>query len=93
MADEISYVSGDRKREGIFASYVDLREHGDAALPAEDPGRQAGHYRLGNTLGTIFSKQAEDLLIKFGVRGDKITSLSGGNQQKVLIGRGLADAA
>jgi len=29
-------------------------------------------------------------MIKFGQRGDRITSLSGGNQQKVLIGRGFA---
>ena len=29
-------------------------------------------------------------MIKFGEKGDKITSLSGGNQQKVLIGRGFA---
>ena len=29
-------------------------------------------------------------MIKFGVKEDRITSLSGGNQQKVLIGRGFA---
>jgi ribose transport system ATP-binding protein len=42
------------------------------------------------TLTTIFKREAENLLIKFGVKEDRITSLSGGNQQKVLIGRGFA---
>jgi ribose transport system ATP-binding protein len=42
------------------------------------------------SLYTVFQRQAENLLIKFGDRGDRITSLSGGNQQKVLIGRGFA---
>ena len=41
-------------------------------------------------LGTIFKREADNLLIKFGMREDRITSLSGGNQQKVLIGRGFA---
>jgi len=42
------------------------------------------------TLGSIFKRETENLMIKFGMRDDKITSLSGGNQQKVLIGRGFA---
>ncbi|MEC9342250.1 MAG: hypothetical protein VYD64_00240, partial [Pseudomonadota bacterium] len=43
-----------------------------------------------STLGTIFKREADNLLIKFGMKEDRITSLSGGNQQKVLIGRGFA---
>ena len=42
------------------------------------------------SLRTIFTRETENLLIKFGLAEDKITSLSGGNQQKVLIGRGFA---
>ena len=42
------------------------------------------------TLGTLFKREADNLLIKFGMKEDLITSLSGGNQQKVLIGRGFA---
>jgi ribose transport system ATP-binding protein len=38
----------------------------------------------------IFSWEVDKLAIKMGDRGDKITSLSGGNQQKVLIARGFA---
>lgn len=89
MANEISYVSGDRKREGIFASMSIFENMVMPLFRQKIRGGKLGIIDWG-TLGTIFSKQAEDLLIKFGVRGDKITSLSGGNQQKVLIGRGLA---
>ena len=37
-----------------------------------------------------FEWEREKLSIRMGDRGDKITSLSGGNQQKVLIGRAFA---
>ena len=42
------------------------------------------------TLAAVFKREAENLMIKFGLKEDRITSLSGGNQQKVLIGRGFA---
>jgi ABC-type sugar transport system ATPase subunit len=42
------------------------------------------------SLEGIFNWEREKLLIKMGDRGNKITSLSGGNQQKVLIGRALS---
>lgn len=89
MDGEIAYVSGDRKREGIFASLSIFENMTMPLYRAKARGGKLGLIDWG-TLGTIFSKQAEDLRIKFGARGDKITSLSGGNQQKVLIGRGLA---
>jgi ribose transport system ATP-binding protein len=38
----------------------------------------------------VFDSMVEKLSIKHGFRSDKITSLSGGNQQKVLIGRAFA---
>jgi len=89
MRNNISYVSGDRKNEGIFAS---LSIFENMVMPLFREKSRAG--KLGiidwNTLGTIFARQAQNLMIRFGTRGDKITSLSGGNQQKVLIGRGLA---
>ncbi len=86
---KIVYVSGDRKREGIFAS---LSIFENMVIPLFREKRRAG--KLGiidwGSLGAIFKREAENLLIKFGVPSDKITSLSGGNQQKVLIGRGFA---
>ena len=42
------------------------------------------------SLDAIFNWEAQNLQIRMGARDDKITSLSGGNQQKVLIGRGFA---
>ena len=93
LADAVSgkvvYVSGDRKREGIFAS---LSIFENMMMPLYREKRRGGILGIidGDALGAIFRREAENLLIKFGVRSDKITSLSGGNQQKVLIGRGFA---
>lgn len=85
----IAYVSGDRKREGIFAS---LSIFENMVMPLYREKKRGGILGFVDraTLGTIFKREAENLLIKFGVKEDRITSLSGGNQQKVLIGRGFA---
>ena len=86
---KISYVSGDRKREGIFAS-MSIFEN--MVMPLYREKKRGGILSFIDwpTLGTIFKREADNLLIKFGMREDRITSLSGGNQQKVLIGRGFA---
>ncbi|MEO4045336.1 sugar ABC transporter ATP-binding protein [Hoeflea sp. CAU 1731] len=86
---KISYVSGDRKREGIFAS---LSIFENMVMPLYREKKRGGILSIIDwpTLGTIFKREADNLLIKFGLREDRITSLSGGNQQKVLIGRGFA---
>ncbi|MBB3457998.1 ribose transport system ATP-binding protein [Rhizobium sp. BK313] len=85
----IAYVSGDRKREGIFAS---LSIFENMVMPLYREKKRGGILGFVDRviLGTIFKREAENLLIKFGVKEDRITSLSGGNQQKVLIGRGFA---
>ena len=89
VANKIAYVSGDRKREGIFAS---LSIFENMVMPLYREKRRGGALGIidKETLGGVFNREAENLLIKFGARGDRITSLSGGNQQKVLIGRGFA---
>jgi ribose transport system ATP-binding protein len=89
IRNRIAYVSGDRKREGIFAS---LSIFENMMMPLYREKRRAGFLRIidRGSLGAIFKREAGNLRIKFGDRGDKITSLSGGNQQKVLIGRGFA---
>jgi ribose transport system ATP-binding protein len=89
IANKIVYVSGDRKREGIFAS---LSIFENMVMPLYREKRRGGVLAIidKGTLGTIFRREADNLMIKFGAPGDKITSLSGGNQQKVLIGRGFA---
>jgi ribose transport system ATP-binding protein len=89
VAQHVTYVSGDRKKEGIFAS---LSIFENMVMPLYREKKRAGILGIidRETLGAIFKRETENLLIKFGMRDDKITSLSGGNQQKVLIGRGFA---
>lgn len=89
VKNKISYVSGDRKREGIFAS---LSIFENMMMPLYREKKRAGILGFIDfaTLATLFRRETENLLIKFGMREDRITSLSGGNQQKVLIGRGFA---
>ncbi|MBN8998985.1 MAG: sugar ABC transporter ATP-binding protein [Rhizobiales bacterium] len=89
VANRVVYVSGDRKREGIFASLSILE---NMVIPLYREKRKGGVLGIIDfpALGAIFKREAENLLIKFGAREDRITSLSGGNQQKVLIGRGFA---
>ena len=85
----IAYVSGDRKREGIFAS---LSIFENMVMPLYREKKRAGILAIIDTptLAATFKREAENLMIKFGLKEDRITSLSGGNQQKVLIGRGFA---
>ncbi len=85
----ISYVSGDRKREGIFAS-MSIFEN--MIMPLYALKKRGGILGLidWEALTASFERETKNLLIKFGLKSDKITSLSGGNQQKVLIGRGFA---
>ena len=83
----ISYVSGDRKREGLFPNLSILENFG-LALHDAFSGRGGLIDRAG--LARAFDSERDRLGIKFGSAGDKITTLSGGNQQKVLIARAFA---
>lgn len=89
VAGRICYVSGDRKREGIFAS---LSIFENMMMPLYRERKRAGILSIIDypTLAATFRREADNLMIKFGLKEDRITSLSGGNQQKVLIGRGFA---
>ncbi|MEI4263795.1 sugar ABC transporter ATP-binding protein [Roseovarius sp. D0-M9] len=86
---KIAYVSGDRKREGIFAT---LSIFENMMMPLYAQKRRGGILGIidWETLSSTFERETRNLMIKFGVKSDRITSLSGGNQQKVLIGRGFA---
>ena len=89
VASKVSYVSGDRKREGIF-HVLSIFEN--MVMPLYREKKRGGKLCFidWGGLRTNFIRETENLLIKFGLAEDKITSLSGGNQQKVLIGRGFA---
>ena len=86
----ISYVSGDRKKEGIFAN---LSIFENLLLPVYDEYRLGGVLNLINRtkLSPVFEWESSKLAVKMGDREDAITSLSGGNQQKVLIARAFAE--
>jgi len=86
-AHRITYVSGDRKREGLFPNLSILENFGMALYD-----RIAGRGGLidRKQLQSAFDTEKARLSIKFGASSDKITTLSGGNQQKVLIARAFA---
>ncbi|MEM7696076.1 MAG: sugar ABC transporter ATP-binding protein [Pseudomonadota bacterium] len=88
-ADEngIAYVSGDRKREGLFPNLSILENFG-LALYQRLSGR--GGLIDRDALAKEFAQEKDRLGIKFGAATDRITTLSGGNQQKVLIARAFA---
>lgn len=85
----IAFVSGDRKREGILPN-MNIFEN--LLIPLYGPYSRAGKVGVINwsDLGAIFDYEVERLAIKTGPKTNLITSLSGGNQQKVLIGRAFA---
>jgi ribose transport system ATP-binding protein len=86
----VTYVSGDRKKEGIFPNLSIFENLLISVYP---------DYRLGGWLNLIdrrklqpiFEWESDRLAVKMGSRDNLITSLSGGNQQKVLIARAFAE--
>lgn len=85
----VSYVSGDRKREGMFAN---LSIFENLLIPLYRRMSRGGKLAVidWRALRSVFEWEVERLSIKMGERTNKINSLSGGNQQKVLIGRAFA---
>ncbi len=88
-ANGVAYVSGDRKREGIFAN---LSIFENLLMPLFRRRSRAGKLALIDwpELSSVFDWEVEKLAVRMGERTNKITSLSGGNQQKILIGRAFA---
>ena len=85
----IAYVSGDRKKEGIFPN-MSIYENMVIPLYKGKQEKTSGGF-LGfikwTELNGIFDWEVERLSIKTGPKNNLITSLSGGNQQKVIIAR------
>jgi len=86
---KVTYVSGDRKREGIFPNLSIFENLLIPLYPKTMKTRVAAVIDWAS-LSSIFDAMSEKLSVKLGFKSDKITSLSGGNQQKVLIGRAFA---
>lgn len=80
------YISGDRRREGIFTN---LSIFENFAMPIYKDEQDFGIIRRRSIMNK-FREQSERLSLRAGASTNLITSLSGGNQQKVIIGRVLA---
>ncbi|MBN9217283.1 MAG: sugar ABC transporter ATP-binding protein [Mesorhizobium sp.] len=83
----VAYVSGDRKREGIFP---DQSIFENLAIGAYSQNLSSLGIIRRSSLGQMFQQEVSRFRIKIGRPSNKITSLSGGNQQKILIGRAFA---
>jgi ribose transport system ATP-binding protein len=89
-ASSVSYVSGDRKKEGIFPN---LSIFENLLMPVFREYRMGGLLNLVNRqkLQPIFDWESGKLAVRMASPANLITSLSGGNQQKVLIARAFAE--
>lgn len=86
----IAYVSGDRKKEGIFPNLSIFENAAMSIYPEYSAG---GFFSFidRRKLDPVFQHETERLATKMGDPGNLITSLSGGNQQKILIARSFAE--
>jgi len=85
MKNKIAYVPKDRKENGIIR---DLNIKENLVLPIMDKISTAGVLR-NKTVDDITADYVKKLDIKVGNVQNLITSLSGGNQQKVVISKAL----
>ncbi len=87
IAQGIAYVPGDRQAEGLFAALSVVDNAGMLSL-----GRlaKALGWVPGQSLQKLFLAAAEKFNIKAGSIEAIVSSLSGGNQQKVVIARSLS---
>jgi ribose transport system ATP-binding protein len=88
-ANGIEFVSGDRKREGILPNLSIFENLLCALYPKHKFGSKLSLINWPELEG-IFNYEVQRLSIKTGPQSNLITSLSGGNQQKVLIGRAFS---
>ncbi len=82
----IGHVPRDRRGESLFAP-LSIEENFAAVTSAAD--RRGGFLSHGSRR-TRFKRYTESLSVRMGKPTDLITTLSGGNQQKVIIARWLA---
>jgi ribose transport system ATP-binding protein len=85
MRAGLAFVPGDRNREGLLASRSIFE---NMLLPSWDAHDSASGLQVGKARGAAL-EMGRRLKLKFGGLDDSITSLSGGNAQKVVIGKWL----
>ncbi|MER9685452.1 sugar ABC transporter ATP-binding protein [Mesorhizobium sp. M0139] len=86
VADGIVYVSEDRKSEGIFET-MGIAENLFGGLLAA--GREKAWVTNQQEMRTLSAEWTKTLNIKAINDNARVVELSGGNQQKVVIGKGL----
>jgi ribose transport system ATP-binding protein len=85
----LGFVTEDRKTEGLI---LPLSVRSNMALPSLDARKLLGFVRMRKETEVV-SKLATELDIKTPSLGQTVRNLSGGNQQKVVLGRWLATDA
>lgn len=86
VREGIAYVPRDRKTEGIFAPLSIADNFALTTLPAHTRFGLIDKAKVAAARQPLFDR----LGVKYGALKDAITSLSGGNQQKVILARMLA---
>ncbi len=86
--NKVVYISGDRSKEGIFPNLSILENFGLSTYRDNLIFKNIINFK---SILKIFNDYADKLSLKYGKNKDLITSLSGGNQQKVLIARALSN--
>ncbi len=84
----MAYIPGDRKVEGIFPNLSVFENFGVALYRRTARAGVINRQRVKR----MFSQQVQNLSIRMGHTDAPINSLSGGNQQKLVVGRALAAA-
>jgi len=83
VRDGIGFISGDRTRESVFGQ----RSIGENIYSARLAKGSDFSFISKRKVNRATAKIVDDYAIKIGNIDDPITSLSGGNQQKVVFGR------
>ncbi len=87
ISQGIAYVPGDRQAEGLFPALSIAENAGLLRLPRLANGLG---WVQGGALARLFAEATRRFSIKAAGGGDLVGSLSGGNQQKVVIARSLS---
>lgn len=83
VKDAVGFISGDRNRESVFGQ----RSIGENIYSARLAQKSDLHPVSRSQVNRSTDKVVEEYAIKIRSIDDRITSLSGGNQQKVVFGR------
>lgn len=86
VTGKVAYIAGDRKKEGIFP----LWSIADNMTISKIAGGSLFKCLTNGPLNKLIGHWYDHLRVKSAGPGALITSLSGGNQQKVLIARAMA---